>query len=312
MGLLEEIEDLKKKQAEAIEAEDNVKEVEEPAVEQETTEEATKDSIDTTEETKEEAVSESVDKAPTATDFARERREKRAKERESAAEAESLRKELEEVRARLAQIEKPEAKEVKQSDPEPDRSTKYEAWLEWKDRQLEKKVHEIEEKVQTVGKKTENDRLINAAVQEFNSYEAEFRNLEPAYDEAAEFYTKRLGESIKMLNPGASSAQIGDIIRNTVLNKAANYAKNGYDPAEELFNEAKQFGFAPSSKDEVEEEIKPNLSKVAENRARNAGTAGAKGRGSSGNLTPKMAAEMTNQEWAKLPASEKKRLLAGG
>lgn len=242
---------------------------------------------------------------PTAADFARMRREKKALEKKLA--------ELEAAKA--APVEKVEkVAETPSTDPEPDRATKYEAWLEWKDRQNEKRISEIEEKFGKTVKDTEHERLISAAVEEFNSYERDFKAIEPSYDEAAKFYTLQLGQSIKMLNPSATPAQIGNLIKSTVLKKASQYANQGLDPAEELYNEAVSFGFSPKSAEEPEEAVeapRANLSRVAANRARNAGTAAARGRGAP-NLTREVAASYSNEEWAKLATSEKKRLLEGG
>lgn len=306
MGLLEEIEETKAKLAEAIEAEDKpaTEVVDEPVVEEPPVEQEEEKKEGPEEEKQDD---EPVVENPTASDFARMRREKKAKERE----AEELRRKVEEL-SRPREEPKPEPKVAVNADPEPDRATKYESWLEWKDRQLEKKVAYIEERVEQTTKQSENARLINAAVQEFQSYEQDFRAIIPEYDGAAEYYTRRLGDGIKMLYPDASAAQVGEMIRNKVLEKAAIYVKQGLDPAEELYNEAKSYGFAAKKPaEEQEEEARPNLSKVAANKARNAGTAGAGGRGSPPQITREMASRLTNAEWAKLTVTEKRRLMMG-
>jgi len=91
--------------------------------------------------------------------------------------------------------------------------------------------------------------------------------------------------------------------------------QKGLDPIEEMYHEAKELGYsAPPKAVEQEEkkEIKPDLDKIAANRARNAGTAAAKGTGTSGQLTGSTAATLTAKEWAALPKAEKDRILNGG
>lgn len=319
MGLLEEIEETKQKLAEVIEAED--KALEEELAPVETTEEVVEEQPK--EEAAEEPAQETKDEEPKKEEekpinHRKQRLEKKAQERIDALarDLEAKDREIEALRQAATQPRAiVEEKKETNLDPEPDRATKYEAWLEWKDRQLEKKVREIEEKVSETTQETANSRLVNAAIQEFQSYENDFQATEPKYSQAAQFYTQRLGESIKMLHPQATSAQIGELIRNKVLEKASLYVRRGLDPAEELFYEAQNLGFSSQTEDVEEEEVKeirPNLAKVAANRQRNAGTAGAKGKGGGGVLTRQAASELSVAEWSKLPSSEKKRLLNGG
>lgn len=301
MGLLEEIEDTKKKLAEAVEAESS------PEPEEKISEEPVEESKPEIPAEEKPEETEPVVENPTAADFARMRREKKAKERE----ADDLRRQLEEARKPVQVVESKPTAEIS-VDPEPDRATKYEAWLEWNLRDQKREIDSLKGTVTKTTEETNNDRLVKAAVDEFQNYEQDFRAITPEYDQAAEFYTRQLSQSIKMLNPSATTAQIGQMIKNTVLSKASNYARQGLDPAEELFNEAVSFGFTAPSDEQETVEIKPKLSKVAENRARNAGTAGAKGRGGVPQHTRETAAEMTNAEWVRLPIAEKRRILGGG
>jgi hypothetical protein len=303
---MEEIEETKKQLAEAVKAEDKEPEQEEEvektseAAPEEEAQEAEADSKETAEEQPDPAA-----EKPDDSSFARMRREKKALERR-----------VQELEARQNQApvhEEPKKVEaVADADPEPDRQVKYEAWLEWNLRQHKKELAEIKGTVAKTTQLTERERLVNAAVQEFQGYEADYRAVNPSYDKAAEFYTKELTRSFKLLNPKISSAEAGELIRNTVLNKASSYAKLGLDPAEELYNEAVSFGFRDNQEESIQEEVKPSLRKIAANKSRNSGMAGAKGRGTGGPLTREAASELSVAEWAKLSQSEKKRLLTGG
>lgn len=305
MGLAEELKEMKKELAD-IEATPEKEKAEEPAVEQE--EETEVESEAATEEKPAEDADKVDDEPavenPTSADFARMRREKKALERKLA--------EVEAAKA-TPPAAAPEVKESKADvDPEPDRSTKYELWLEWKDRQLERKVADIEEKFGRTLKEKEGEKIIGEHINRFTSFENDFKAIEPAYDAAATFYGREMAKSVKLLNPGLTQKQMADIITEKLLVKADQDVKRGLDPAEELYNEAISLGFKmPTAEADAEEELKPNLSRVAANKARNAGTAGARGRGGSVNITRETAGSMSNAEWAKLPKSEKQRILKG-
>lgn len=158
------------------------------------------------------------------------------------------------------------------------------------------------------------------AEREFQSLEQKFRSKTPEYDAVSSEYAMAMAQSIRIQNPRLSPADIGERTKESILIKAANYMKEGFDPIEELFHEAKELGFTGKSlkKEEVkeekaevvEEEIKPDMKKLAANRAKSTGMAASGGK-SEGQLTQLAASELTAQEWMKLPASEKKRLMYG-
>jgi hypothetical protein len=77
--------------------------------------------------------------------------------------------------------------------------------------------------------------------------------------------------------------------------------------------EAKSLGYQPEAKSDAKEEKeqpKPDMDKVSKLRSRNAGMAGASGGGGESDVTAKVAAGMTNAEFAKLKPEQKKRLFA--
>lgn len=209
---------------------------------------------------------------PDASAFARMRREKRAAERAKAAADE-------EKEALLRQIE-----ELK--------SGKYEKQVEPQDNQMNDIIR---------------SHTMQQAQQEFANYEAEFRKVEPNYDAVSKQYMQALLQSIKVQNPRASDAQVFEMYKETVLSKAGAYVREGLDPVEELYNEALDLGF--SAQKEVKKDAKPDMSKVARNRGRSASMAGTSAEGK-GKLTPFAAADMSADEWSKLPDSEKQEVFA--
>lgn len=178
----------------------------------------------------------------------------------------------------------------------------------------EEQITEAAPQIDPITQQIHEDYVYSKATKEFLALEEEIRREIPDYDDIANQYNRQLAWSIKMQNPHFNDAQCFEQAQKVVLNKAAGYATQGRHPAEELYNEAVSLGIRPTPKqEEVEEnrEIKPNMEKVSQNRSRNAGTAGAKGNGGSAVTTGQAAAQMTNAEWAKLPAEDKKRLLYG-
>ena len=106
--------------------------------------------------------------------------------------------------------------------------------------------------------------------------------------------------------------QIAEKTKDTILTKAAHYVRDGFNPIEELYHEAKELGCTGKSyakEESKEEEIKPDLKKVAENRKRSTGMTSSGGK-SEGQMTKLAAAELSVAEWKRLPPSEKARLLA--
>lgn len=307
MGLLEQIEEDKAKlkemlDGEIVEDEDDIV-VDDDAEQDKTDDEEEPESND--DEPKDEP--EKEEKPLDGKDYARMRRERReARKAEIAAE--------EAARFRAQQPEpQPDKEQPKavDNDPEPDRATRYPEWLEWNTRQANAKADKLAKKLEAIEQKEEEKRLTDSAVDHFMAIEQEFKKIEPAYDDAAEFYLTQISKSLKLVYPTASKAEIAEIIKIQVLNKAASYHAQGLDPAEELFEEAVSLGFSPSreKKTAPKEEKKLDMDKLSENRKRNAGMAG--GGSNPKKLTLSVAANMTTGEWKNLSKAEKDAFLKG-
>ncbi len=153
---------------------------------------------------------------------------------------------------------------------------------------------------------------LSKAEKEFTQLERKFSSKEKDYEAISSEYAGILATSIKVQNPRMSNIEVAEKTKETILRKAANFLTQGYDPIEELYHEAKELGCTGKSavkpEPKEEEEIKPDMKKVAENRKRSAGMA-ATGGESKGQITKQAAADFTNAEWAKLSKIEKQRLL---
>ena len=217
-----------------------------------------------------------------------------------------LRKKLDEV---LQKIEaKPEQKQeaVVNQDPEPDRNKNPLEWMEWNTRRLEGQIKELSSKQEQAYKVTEQERIYNSAVMEFQSLESDFRSTVPDYDDVSAAFVNDLAVSFKKLNPELSPQEIGQRVKDHVLYKAAEYARLGLNPVEELYSLAK-VEYVPPKREE-EKERKPDIRDIAKNKERSAGMAGAKGRSSSSTITTTVAADMPLSEFANLSAEDLKRL----
>ena len=147
------------------------------------------------------------------------------------------------------------------------------------------------------------------AWEELTMHEQAVRSTNPDYDAIAGAYTSAVAQSIRTLNPDLSPNQIVQMTKDKILEQAASYARKGFDnPAEEMYLRAKEMGFKAPSKEEEVKERRPDMAKVAANRARNAGTAAASGGTSEGMITPSAYMEMTVAERMAIPKAERDRL----
>jgi hypothetical protein len=152
------------------------------------------------------------------------------------------------------------------------------------------------------------------AAREFVVLEESFKRSVPDYDAVIGDYVPNLVQAIRIQNPRISEAQAQEEAQNVILRRASEYLRNGFDPIQELYEEAKSLGYgksqpqrqqaveAPVKKQEVK---KPDYNKLAENRVRNSGMAAAKGVGKSlDHLTLESIASMKPKDMARLTKAQ--------
>lgn len=153
----------------------------------------------------------------------------------------------------------------------------------------------------------------NAAQRALQQMEMAFRENGPDdYDDVAAQYAMTIQRSIALENPDLDAATLAEATRRKVLEIAANHKARGYDPVERIYLDGKKMGFKAFVREQETQEkpvAKPDLTKVAANMKRNAGTAGAKGAGQRGQMTAAALAELPAHEYAKIPPAERKRIL---
>lgn len=274
------------------------------------------------------------DVKPDAAAFAKARREKRAKEAENA----QLRKELEELRAaRTAPVQstvaQPTAKVDAIVDAEPNKATDYEAWLEWKDRQIEAKNAALEADLGDIKKwrneqetQTKEQNQFQAAVTEFLDIENKYRQSNPDYGNAIGFAVNKYREAAKVMYPDKTEAQIVEAIDKQMLQQAAVFASKGLNPAEELYDLAiERFGYVPKSAAAEEETTdteaqvtqqtrptpaKPKLAVINANKKKSASPLSGGGQAGSSQLTAEDLDNMSNAQFAALTPAQLRELEA--
>lgn len=142
--------------------------------------------------------------------------------------------------------------------------------------------------------------------------EQEFKQSAPDdYDDVAMQYRATIYNAVRIENPDLSHMELMDATRRKILEIAANHKSKGYDPIERMYLDGKKMGFKEIPKEQQAEQkvIKPDLDKIAANKKRNAGTAGAKGGGERGQMTAEALADLPAHEYAKIPLSERMRIM---
>lgn len=309
MGLKEEAERLKEEITKANEVEDKALE---DAVKEETAPEPAKEEPKSEEKKPEEEKpkEELKPEAPkTPTDYSEQRKMNK------------MRTELDAANAKLAELSRamaqPKQEAAPQADTEPSKAEDPQAWMEWALREQDRKLKAIDAKQKqhdvALSEQREEKFLKDTrsqAEREMANFEAPVRAAAPDYDQAKQYYANMMAGSIRVLQPGISNDKLNEEVTKRMLARAGQLLDEGYDnPVQVMYEEAKRYGFKPQAPETEEAPNKPDLNKVAANRSRNAGTAGASGRGEGGDLTPRAAATLTNAEFAKLKPSERARLL---
>lgn len=245
--------------------------------------------------------------------------------RQEAAEAKRKAREYEQELARIreANAAKPAPQAMppqKAPDPEPNKEVDYEAWVEWKLRQVESENQELrtqfqKREEQVVSREAEEHQrmVLNKAVQEITEYEDAFRQKAPDYDDAAGFLEGKIKDGIRLSNPWLSPAQVNQVYARQVLNMCGNFARAQLDPAEEIYKLAKANGYAqaaPSADDQPKSKVeieRGRLEAIRKNKAVKTGLV-AGGKSGTNGVNRDGALKMSNAEFSRLSAAELREL----
>lgn len=271
---------------EEAEEEEVAKEPEESTEEEEAEEEGEESDGEEEEEEKQE---EEPEQKLDASAYVKMRREKRA-----------LQEENEALRAKNNPVVETD------DDPEPSKEDKYEEWLEWKDRGIEKKVDEVREWQGKQERIQQQNEMWSGAVKEFQGFESQFQKTTPDYEAAANHMKTRLADSFKLVDPNLTPQEVNTRVSNYILKNAADAARDGYNPAESLYRQSKErFGF---TKPEVQTKNKTDLKKIDSNRKKSASPLQSGGQTNSNHVSLESIDSMSMSEFAKLSPSQLREL----
>lgn len=158
-------------------------------------------------------------------------------------------------------------------------------------------------------------RKVEKAEREFLEMEQSFRASAADYDDVSQQYKAGVYQAQRIMDPKASHYELLERTKMQILNTASKYINQGYDPIEELYNEAKHLGMGAAQPASQSQEDQPKKApvvdhnKLAKNRSKNAGTLGTPGNSGKPQITKEVAASMPPSEWAKLSSDEKKRII---
>jgi hypothetical protein len=298
MGLQEVIEETKKQLEEAIKAEEG--EQAEEIVKEEPKEEPKKEEVVAKEEPKEEPTK-------TVADHVRERKEKVGLK----AEVEAANRKIDELTAIISKVVKPETP----TNEEPSRAEDPAAWAEWKIQQQDKALTSLNGWKEKKEREEQEKNLNQRADNEIMAYQEAAKKKFEDFEDVKKYQAVKLGMSIKNLAPNISDQQLIETVWSRMKSDIIRLYREGHEnPVEAMYSEIKASGYQPPAKElkeDKEDVVKPDLDRVAKNRARNAGTAAAQGDSGRGELTLAVAAQMTNREFSRLKP-EDKRLILGG
>jgi hypothetical protein len=297
MSMLQSLEEDEKLLAELMNGEPKEEPVTEPV--EETVTEEPAEPVETPVEPKEEVkVEEPVEEQPVDNSAWAKMRRENAK----------LKKMTDDMHAKMAELESRISQPTNtQPSPEPvDINKDPVKWLEQNQSQTQERIEQLEQ--ERIARSQVD--IVNQATAQLIEIENKFTAQTPDYPEVAEFLAKEIKKGIKVLNPHISSRELDQQFQMQVLRMAGQYHSQGLNPAEELYYLAKDdFGYKAPQKEVQEQPVKTDLTKVAANRARNAGTAGVTATSTSGQLSADAVLNMSMAEFSKLPESEKNRLL---
>lgn len=239
-------------------------------------------------------------------------------ERRKAAEkqAAELREQFARADERLKLLAQAQQPPQPQEEPPPDPAVDPIGALQWQQKQIEAQRQAAEQQQRSA----QEQAVISQIDAGYRRAFSEFSTATPDAPEAYQHFTSALGNYFQML--GVPDAQIDALVVQEERKLAYQAAQRGQNPAEIVYNLAKQFGYQPKAKSEVEtatDEAVEKAEKDIDRRQKAAAAAkslSAAG-GSRGGRMPSMAelASMSDEEFADMRSrmSDREfRRLAGG
>lgn len=208
--------------------------------------------------------------------------------------------------AQIKERETPKSETKTDDDPEPDKQGAYEAWLEWKDRQIEAKVNKLEYIQSKELREREQDRTEQAAFAQLNEIQSDYIKENPDYPNAVAYGYQTYLNAMKITYPDLTHAEAVKATDKAVLKFASDAFKKGLNPAEEFYSYTiEKFGYTSKAKEEKKEEKKVvPLRTIENNKRRSASPLAGGGQDGASHKSLSALPEMSVGEFANLTSSQ--------
>lgn len=170
-----------------------------------------------------------------------------------------------------------------------------------------------DERLDAIERERESKQLEQAAIDEFNGYEADFQKDTPDYAQASDHMIRSMGAAVRALYPNATNAQISTFIKGQVLHIAGQAAQKGLNPAETLYRlSMERYGYKKGAATPAPKpgDAKDRLEKSAAVRKRTASPLAGGGQQSNPGATIEEAAKMNLADFSRLKPGEIDQLIA--
>lgn len=197
---------------------------------------------------------------------------------------------------------------------EPDREKDLAAWLVWN---AEDQRHWREEQTASTAHSQEQQRvssLIEAGKQEIETLQADYRKINPDYDNALNHAKAEYSRAIKTLMPQMTEVQIKQAIDKEIFNMALKCHRDGTNLGEVLYDTAiERFGYEGTvAESKTPAANRPNLRVVANNKKKSASPLEGGGQGAKPRVSLEEAANMSPAELMELDAGDWESLQSHG
>lgn len=150
-------------------------------------------------------------------------------------------------------------------DKEPNKQEDYEAWLEWRDRELERRQDYQDERFSRMERASsdraqadEQQQTVNQALNELKGYVQNCMNERADAKEVFDHLEQSLADSVRMLNPHYNAQQVQQAVTYKLLELGSNLYNSGHDPGVGLYEMGKQSYEPPKKKTDNLKNIKKN------------------------------------------------------
>ena len=204
------------------------------------------------------------------------------------------------------------------NDPEPNKAEDYEAWLEWKDREIERKQDWTDVKLDRIeqdrvqrSRSEQQSKDLQEASRELGTFIRDFMAEKQDAKEVYDHLEKSIGNSMKLMYPQMNAVQVQQAVNMKILQLAGTFAQRGQNPAEALYDLGLNNGYvAPRPENKGEEKpSKADLEKIAAAKKRSA-SAAAGGRSAAAGVSIDEFQNMSIAQRAKLSKEQIAELLA--